>query len=60
MPPQEVFVLVLGENLGDIALELGIAQFAKLDRHQITVHAQQGRYADRQVYVGAALLGAEL
>ena len=56
----EVFVLVLGEDLGEITLELRIADVAELDRHQVAVHAQHGRHADGQVHVGAVLLHAKL
>ena len=56
----EVFVLVLGEDLGEITLELRVADVAELDGHEIAVHAQHGRHADGQVHVGAALLHAKL
>ena len=47
--------LRLGQNLRDVALELGLAQIAELDRHQVAVHAQHRRHADRQVQIRAAL-----
>ena len=50
----------LREDLGEIALELRVADVAELDRHEVAVHAQHGRHADGQVHVGAALLHAEL
>ncbi len=56
----EVFVLVLGEDLGEITLELRVADVAELDGHEVAVHAQHGRHADGQVHVGAALLHAKL
>ena len=56
----EVLVLVLGEDLGEVALELRVADVAELDGHEVAVHAQHGRHADGQVHVGAALLHAKL
>ena len=54
--------LLLGgcQDLADIALEFGVAQIPELDRHQVAVHPEHGRYADGQVDVGAALREAEL
>ena len=52
--------LRLGEHLGDVALELGLAQVAEFDRHQIAVHPQHRRHADRQVQIGAALGDTQL
>ena len=37
------------------ALEFGIGQIAEFDRHQVAVHAQHRRHADRQMDVGTAL-----
>ena len=56
----EEFVLVLGEDLGEVAFELRVADVAELDGHEIAVHAQHGRHTDGEVHVGAALLHAEL
>jgi hypothetical protein len=53
-------VLVLGLDLGEVALLLGVANVAKLDGHEVAIHAQHGRHADGQVHVGAALLHAKL
>ncbi len=65
---REVDVVALAElllvrrcqDLGDVALELGLGEVAELDRQQLAVHAQHRRHADRQVHVRAALRGAEL
>ena len=56
----QVLQLRLGQHLGDVGLEFRLAQVAKLDRHQIAVHAQHRRHADRQVQIGAALGHAQL
>ena len=55
-----MLLLVRRQDLGDVAFELGVAQLAELDRHEIAVHAQHRRYADGQMDIRAALLGAEL
>jgi hypothetical protein len=54
-----VLFLLLAQDLEQIALELGVAQIAELDRHQVAVHAQHRRHAHREVHVRTALLGAE-
>jgi hypothetical protein len=56
----EILVLILGEDLGEIALELRVADIAELDGHEIAVHAQHGWDADGKMHVGTALLHAEL
>src|SRR5581483_3594441 len=48
------------EDLADIAFELPGTQISEFNGKQIAVHAQHGRHADRQMYVGAALLRAKL
>ena len=48
------------QDLHEIALELGVAQLAELDGHEIAVHAQHRRDAHGQVDVRAVLLQAEL
>ena len=59
MPVAQHFDLRRSQNLGDIALELGVAEVAEFDRHQIAEHAQHRRHADRQVQIGAALRHAQ-
>ena len=59
-PCAEPLALRLGQDLGDVAFELGVAQVAELDRHQVAVHAQHRRHADGEMDVGAALREAEL
>ena len=60
MPLAQVLQLRLGQDLRDVALELRVAQVAKLDRQQIAVHAQHRRHADGQMQVRAALRRAQL
>ncbi len=52
--------LRLGQHLGDVALELGLAQIAEFDGHQIAVHSQHRRHADRQMQIRAALGDTQL
>ena len=47
----EAVDLLLGQNFADIGLELIVGELAKLDRHQVAVHAQHRRYADGEVYI---------
>ncbi len=55
----ELFLLVVRQDLQDIALEFDVREFAKLDRHQVAVHPQHRRHTDRQVDIGAALCETE-
>ena len=52
--------LRLRQDLGDVAVELGLAEFAKLDRHQIAMHAQHRRDTDGEVQIRAPLRHPEL
>jgi len=58
-PPQLVEIGA-AHDLGDVAFQLGLAQVAKLDGHQIAMHAQHRRQTDCEMNVGAALVAAEL
>ena len=56
----EALLLRGAQDLVDVALELGVAEVAELDRHQVAVQPQHRRHADGEVDVGAALREAEL
>ncbi len=56
----QLLQLVLGQHLGNVAFELGLTQIAEFDGHEIAVHAQHRRHADRQMQVRAALRHAQL
>src|SRR5690606_13484459 len=56
----KAFPLRLGQDFVDVTLELGLAEIAKLDRHQVAVESQHRRNADREVHVGASLSQTEL
>jgi hypothetical protein len=60
VPFGELLPLRAGQDLTDIAVELGHSQVAEFDRQEIAMHAQHGRHADGEVHVGAALLRAKL
>ncbi|GFE84543.1 hypothetical protein GCM10011487_65430 [Steroidobacter agaridevorans] len=60
MAPAQLLLVAAIHDLDDVALELGLAQVAELDRQQVAMHSQHGRQADREMDVGAALVGAEL
>ena len=52
--------LRVAQDLVDVAFELGVAEVAELDRHEVAVQAQHRRHADGEVDVGAALREAQL
>ncbi len=56
----EAFALVGAQDLGNVAFQFGIAEVAKLDRHEIAVHAQHRRHTHGQMDVRAALCEPEL
>ncbi len=58
VPAAQLVLLSLAGDLCDIAFQLGLAQFAELDRHQIAVHSQQRGDRHREVDVRASLVGA--
>ena len=60
MAAAEALLLGFGQDLFDVAFELGIAEVSELDRHQITEQAQHRRNADGEVHVGASLRQTEL
>ena len=59
-PAAEALLLGGGEDFADVGLELGGAEVAELDRHEIAMQAEHRRHADGEVHVGAALGQAEL
>ena len=60
LPSRSCFLLARSQHLGDVAFELRLTQVAKLDGHQIPVHAQHRRHADGQMQIGATLGHAQL
>src|SRR5580698_2085852 len=59
LPLVELLVLRARQDLGDVALKLGVPEVTELDRQQVPVHAQHRGHADGQMHVRAALLRAQ-
>ena len=56
----EAVLVAARQDLHHVGLEFGTAEVAKPDRHEVAAHAQHGRHAHGEVYVGTALGQAEL
>ena len=59
MAGAETLLLGFRQDFDDIAFEFGIAEIAKLDRHQVAVEPQHRGYAHGEMNVGTSLRQAQ-
>jgi hypothetical protein len=56
----EMILLRIAQDFREVTLKLAVGEFAKLDGHEVAVHAQHWRHADGEMDVGATLGEAQL